>query len=178
MTLAALHDAASASEDPVSQLDEHRELLRQLGALRDRVARAPTEISERRELRAELDTLLSFAKMLRADAELLGARRREEVAEVVRRESEALHQRKMVAAVRQEALRRRDALQAKIVRTAQGIAKGDPTECRGTVPVVTFDTGVTVCSMGVASPKRRFRSRRFWLVTLTDAWDDVLVRPT
>lgn len=178
--MAALADWASAGgqDDATVHLAEHRELVRQLGALRDRVARARSQIGDRRELHAELATLLSFARTLAADAESLRARLYGEEEERERLQAQAGLERERVAAQRLQVLRRRDALQASIVQTAEGIAGGDRSQCRRTVPVVALDHGVTVCSIGVATPRRRFRSARFWLVTLTDTRDGVLARPT
>jgi hypothetical protein len=174
--VAALTDPAGGSEDPAAQLEEHAELVRQLSALRERVSRAEARVCDARELRAELATLLFFARTLRSDAEILRATFRKAVEELARQQTAARLERERLAAERQKALRLRDALQARIVQTAEEIAQGDRTECRRTVPVITLDQGVTVCSVAVATPKRRFRTRHFWLVTFTDGWDDVLVR--
>lgn len=170
--------SASAHGNPAGQLAEHQELARQLDALRGRVARARAQIADPRQLRAELATLLFFASTLRADAENLRARLGEELEQLARQQLAARVERQRLAAERQEKLRRRDALQAKIVRAAEGMAHGDRTECRRTVPVIALDEGVTVCSIGVRTPRRRFHFSQFWLVTLTDARDDVLIRPT
>jgi chromosome segregation ATPase len=176
----ALGHPATGSEgsDPADQLAEHRELVRQLGVLRERVAQARAQIGDPRELRAELATLLFFAQTLRSDAESLRARLREELEELARERRAARLRRERLVAEREDALRRRDALQARIVQAAETVARGDRTECRRTVPVITFGEGLTVCSIGVRTPKRRFRVRQFWLVTLTDTRDDVLVRRT
>jgi DNA repair exonuclease SbcCD ATPase subunit len=174
---AALHGAGStlsADADPADQAAEHRELLRQLAALRDRVARAQRELEEPGVLRAELATLLSFAATLRADVENLQARRQQVIEALARAELVAREAGERLAAEREAALRRRDVLQAKVVQMAEGIARGDRHQCRRTVPVVALDRDVTVCSVGVATPKRRFRSQQFWLVTLTETRDDVL----
>jgi hypothetical protein len=170
-----LADAAPTEPDSAGQAAEHRELLRQLAALGDKVRWAQAEIDEPRALRAELATLLSFARTLRADAENLQATRQEARELVARTELAARQEGERAAAEREAALRRRDALQAKVVHMAEGIARGDRHQCRRTVPVVALDRDVTVCSVGVATPKRRFRPRQFWLVTLTEARDDVLV---
>ena len=167
-------EGPSAEGDPATQLPEHGELLRQLRALRDRVARANAQIGDATERRAELATLLFFARTLRADAEQLRATVREALEELARGRRAAWLERERAATERQEILRRRDLLQEKIVRAAEAIAEGDETECRRTVPVIRFAEDVTVCSMDVATPKRLFRPREFWLVTLTDARDDVL----
>lgn len=173
---AALDDAAPALAEagPAGQDAEHRELLRQLAALRDRVARARRELREPRALRAELATLLSFAGTLRADAESLRSARQETQELLAHAELAARQEGERLAAEREAALRLRDVLQAKVVQMAEWIACGDEHQCRRTVPVVALDSDVTVCSVGVATPKRRFRSRQFWLVTLSETRDDVL----
>src|SRR5207248_7365609 len=170
--------SARGGDDSATQLAEHGKHVRQQAALRDRVAQAESQIRDPRELRAELATLLCFAKTLRTDAETLRATIREALEELERQRTAARLERERLTAEREEILSRRDTLQARIVQTAEGIARGDGNECRRTVPVIAFDQRVTVCSVGVASPKRRFRFRQFWLVTLNDARDDVLVRRT
>lgn len=167
---------ARGDDDPVQDTEEHCELRRQLGALRDRVAQAESQIGDARELRAELATLLSFAATLRTDAEALRATLRERVEALARERTAVRLERERRAVEREQLMHRRDALQARIAQAAGGIARGDETECRGTVPVIKLDEELTVCSMGVASPKRRLRHRQFWLVTLTETRDDVLVR--
>jgi regulator of replication initiation timing len=174
----ALSGPASApgDDDPARQLAEHGELMRQLSALSERVARARSQIRDPGELRAELATLLFFARTLRADAEMIRARLREALEQLAREQAAERLRRQRMAAEREAVLRRRDALRAKIGQTAERIAQGDRNECRGTVPVIRLGEGVTVCSMAVASPKRLFRARDFWLVTLTECGDDVLIR--
>lgn len=173
---AALHGAGAAvsGEAESAEQSEHRELLRQLAALRDLLARADRDLDEPRVLRAELATLLSFATTLRIDAEDLEARRRQAIERAARLELAAREEGERLAAEREAALRRRDVLQAKVIQMAEGLARGDRRQCRRTVPVVALDREVTVCSVGVATPKRRFRPQQFWLVTLTEARDDVL----
>lgn len=176
-TIAALGRATpipSGGGDSDELAAVHRELLRQLTALRERVARAQHECAEPRVLRAELATLLSFAGTLRADAEELQAQRRRAVELITRAELAERQEAGRLAAQRQEALRRRDVLQGKVVQMAEAIAHGDRRQCRRTVPVLALDRDIIVCSVGVATPKRRFRPRQFWLVTLTEARDDVL----
>jgi hypothetical protein len=176
--VSALSDlAVSPPEgDPATHLAEHRELVRQLGVLRDRVSRAQSELNDLRTLRAELATLEFFARTLRTDVENLRASAHEAREEAARQERAALLELERSAAQREEALRRRDALQAEIVQLAEALARGDRRQCRRTVPVLALDEGVTVCSVGVATPKRPFRPRRFWLVTLTGRCDQVLAR--
>jgi hypothetical protein len=167
-------DAAMSAEAESAEAAEDRELLRQLAALRDLVARAQRELVEPRVLRAELATLLSFATTLRADAEDLEAGRQQAIEHAARAELAAREEGERLAAEREASLRRRDVLQAKVVQIAEAIARGDHRQCRRTVPVVALDREVTVCSVGVATPKRRFRPQQFWLVTLTETRDDVL----
>jgi hypothetical protein len=73
-------------------------------------------------------------------------------------------------------VRRRDSLQFSIVETAERMARQNHGECRRTLPVFRFGDGLTVCSVSVAWPRRRLRLAKFWLVTLNDSRDDVLVR--
>ena len=65
-----LSDHPSTSDDdyPRWGLVDHKELRRQLGALHEHVARATTRSQDQPAVRAELATLLSFAKTLRTDA--------------------------------------------------------------------------------------------------------------
>jgi hypothetical protein len=73
-------------------------------------------------------------------------------------------------------MRRRDALQLAIVETAEAIAQRNAGECRRTLPVLTLDDDVTVCSVTVGSRTRGFRPAKRWLVTLNDSRDEVVVR--
>jgi len=60
---------ASGDDDPRSRLAEYKELSRQLNALRERVALAEGRNEGPMALRAELATLLFFARTLQADAD-------------------------------------------------------------------------------------------------------------
>ena len=174
----ALRGALPApGQDTTRELPEHRELCRQLSALRDRVVRARSGLTDPRALRAELATLGFFAQMLRADADRWQARAHEALAELERREAAIRCEQERLAAEREELLRRRDALQAEIDRTAAEMADGSQGECRRTVPVIQFADAVTVSSITVSTPRRLFRAMRLWLVTLSDDRDSVLVRP-
>jgi len=155
---------------------EHDELCRQLSALRARVAVAESRNQDRRALYAELATLLSFAKTLRTDAEAWRAVRDEALVELERQKTAARQRRERWAAEHQELERRRDALQFSIYETAKGLTQTNGGECRRTLPVVRLGEALTVCSVTVLSPRRRFRSPKLWLVTLNDSCDEVLVR--
>ena len=108
-----LNDHPSASDDDYPRWGwvEHKELRRQLSALHEHVARAPSNSQDRRELRAELATLLSFAKTLGADAETWRAALRHGLKELERKETAAREERERLAAEREVLMRRRDALQ-------------------------------------------------------------------
>ena len=161
---------------------EHEELTRQLGALRQRVAVAVRRNEGRGAMRAELATLLFFARTLQADAEAWRSALRDQVDELERQRRAAVEERERLAveheklAVERENLvRRRDALQSTILQTAARLALQYRGECRRTVPVVTLGDGLTVCSVSVACPRRGFRFARLWVVTLTGS-RDVLIR--
>ncbi len=174
----ALRQPLAVAEDGTSrQPPEHQELCRQLAALRCRVARAHSELTDPRALRAELATLGFFAQMLRTDADRWQATADEALAELARREAAVRLEQERLAAKREELLRRRDELQAEIERTAAEMAEGTRGEWRRTVPVIQFADAVTVSSITVSSPRRLFRAMRLWLVTLSDDRDSVLVRP-
>lgn len=171
------HPCATEDEDPHWVLSELKELRRQLAALRERVARAHSQNQDDPlALRAELATLLFFAKTLRADADAWRAALADRLKEFERQKAAARQEQQRLASEREELVRRRDALQLKIERTADGMARKTGGECRKTVPVFTLGDGLTVCSMAVSSPGRRFRWAKRWLVTLNDACDEVQVR--
>ena len=161
---------------------EHEELTRQLGALHQRVAVAVRRNEGPGAMRAELATLLFFARTLQADAEAWRSALRDQVDELERQRRAAVEERERLAveheklAVERENLvRRRDALQSTILQTAARLALQYRGECRRTVPVVTLGDGLTVCSVSVACPRRGFRFARLWVVTLTGS-RDVLIR--
>lgn len=171
----ALAHALPGNETP-QEPPERQELCHQLSALRHRVARARSELTDPLALRAELATLGFFAQMLRADADRWEATAHEALAELARRREAIRREQERLAAERDELVRRRDALQAEIDRTAAEMAEGTRGECRRTVPVIQFADAVTVSSITVSTPRRLFRTMRLWLVTLSDNRDEVLVR--
>jgi hypothetical protein len=155
---------------------ELTELDRQLGALRARVALALARGEGPCSLRAELATLLSFATTLRADAQACGAAFDQARRGIERREQEARAERERLAAERGALVRRRDVLQSKIDQTGAEMAGDAGGEWRRTVPVLTLAAGITVCSVIVLYPRRRFHSDERWLVTLDDARRQVVIR--
>jgi hypothetical protein len=170
------HVYAPEDDDPRSPLAEHKELSRQLAALRDRVAEAPSQYDDPRALRAELATLLFFANTLQADADVWRAALEERLRKFERQRIAERLERERLAAERRELVRRRDALELTIVRTAESMAHRNHGECRRTLPVFTLGAGLTVCSVSVSWPRRGFRFAKHWLVTLNHTRDDVLVR--
>jgi len=175
-TLAA-RPGAPEDDDPGSPVAEKKELRRQLAALRERVALAEDEHEDPRALRAELATLLFFAKTLQADADGWRSTLEGRVKELERQRIAARRERERLAAEREKLVRRRDALQLEIVQTAARMAQRDCGECRRTVPVFTLGEGLTVCSVSVFRPRKGVRFGKHWLVTLNRVRDDVVVRP-
>lgn len=186
---AAIERAATITEDaltgqltgapdggPDSPAAEQRELRRQVAALRDRVAGAQRENGDLRAVRAELATLLFFAKTLQADADQWRATLDARIRELERQRAAARRERERLAAERAKLVRRRNDLQSTIVQTAARVAQRDDGECRRTLPVFTLGEGLTVCSVSVLCPRRGVRVGRHWLVTLNRARDDVLIR--
>ena len=158
---------------------QHVELRRQLGALRASVAQAQARSEgDATLLRAELATLLSFAKTLAADSITWRADFEAGLRELERREAAAHAQRERLTAEREALISRRDALQANIDRAARLIAAETGGECRRTVPCIALGERVTVVSQWVLCPRTGLRSEKHWLVTLAgaDAGDQVLVR--
>jgi hypothetical protein len=155
---------------------EHKELTRQLDALHEHVARAPSRSQDRPALRAEFATLLSFAKTLRTDAKTWRKAFEDGLIELERKETAAREERERLAAERETLIRRRDALQFTIDETAGRIAQGNGGDCRRTLPLLRIGAGLTVCSVIVLSPRKRFRSQKHWLVTLNDSRDQLRVR--
>lgn len=181
VTLAA-HLPSSGDDDLRSRLAEHKELSRQLGALRERVAVAEGRDEGPPALHAELATLLSFARTLQADAarwQSAGEERERELERqrvIARQARERLvADRERLVADREKLARRREALQSTILQTAARMAQQYRGECRRTVPVFTLGDGLTVCSVSVSCPRRGFRIGRLWVVTLTRS-HDVLIR--
>jgi hypothetical protein len=174
MTLAGTPPAA-ADDDQRSPLAEHNELCRQLAALRERVGLAEYRNEDPRALRAELATLLFFARTLQADADNWRSAGEENFDERERRRIAALQEQEILAAEREKLVRHRDALQLAILQTAARMAQENRGECRRTVPVFTLGEGLTVSSVSVSCPRRGFRFGKRWLVTLSRS-HDVLVR--
>ena len=175
----ALNDHPSASDNDYPRWGwvEHRELSRQLDALHGHVARAPFRTRDQLDLRAELATLLPFAKTLRTDAEAWRAALADGLDEVERAEAAAREERERLAAEREALIRRRDALQFTIDQTAGRIAQESGGDCRRTLPLFRLGEALTVCSVAVLSPRRWFRFQKDWLVTLNDS-REVRVRRT
>jgi hypothetical protein len=175
VTLAG-HQPASADDDPGGwPAAEHKELCRQLAALRERVALAECRNAGPEGLRAELATLFFFARTLQADSDAWRLALGAQMQEIERQRTAARREREGLAAEREMLARRRDALQLTILQTAARMAEQYRGECRRTIPVVTLGEGLTVCSVSVSCPRRGFRFAKLWLVTLTRS-HDVLVR--
>jgi len=175
-----------AAADALSLLPDREELRRQLAALRERVAVAESRDEGPTALRAELATLLFFARTLRADAEDWHLAFQEQIEELERKRTavrDELERRRVagrkeqerLAAEREKLVRSRDALRLTVLQTAERMAQQSRGECRRTVPVFTLGEGLTVCSVSVSCPRRGFRFAKRWLVTLTRS-HDVLIR--
>jgi hypothetical protein len=181
LTVAIEREAGAIGASLEYQLGEHselpgrEELCRQLRSLRDRVTRASADAGEAGELRAELATLLCFARTLRSDAEEWRGSIRQTLEALERRRAAARREEERQAAERAELVRRRNALQKRIDQEAGRVARSKRGECRRTLPVITLRPGLTVSSMTVSNSPRRFRSPKLWLVTLDDARSQVLV---
>jgi hypothetical protein len=173
-----LNDHRFASDDGYPRWGgvEHRELSRQLNALHEHVARAPSRSQDQLDLRAEFATLLCFAKALQTDAEAWRAAFRDGLKELEREEAAAREDRERLAAERECVVRRRDALQSTIDKTAGRIAQESGGDFRRTLPVFRLGEALTVCSVAVLSPSGWFRFQQNWLVTLNDSRDQVRVR--
>jgi hypothetical protein len=174
-TALADHQPARADNRQPSSLAEHRELSRQLAELGERVALAKRRNEGPRSLRAELATLLFFARTLQADADKWVSAVEEEAEELERITIAAGREQARLAAEREKLVRHRDALQSTILQTAARMAQQNRGECRRTVPVFTLGEGLTVCSVSVSCPRRWFRLGVQWLVTLNRS-HEVLVR--
>jgi hypothetical protein len=170
------HPATSEDAYPRWGWAEHKELSRQLAALHEHVARAGSRSRDQLALRAELATLLSFAKTLRTDAETWRTAFEDGLKELARQEAATRQERERLAAEREALMRRRDALQLTIDETAEHIAQENGGDCRKTLPILRLGEAVTVCSVTVLGPRKRFRSQRCWLVTLNDSCNQVRVR--
>lgn len=171
----AVHPADPADGDPGSPAAQHKELCRQVTALRHRVALAHDRNDGPQALRAELATLLSFARTLQADADLWHSALEQQHEELERQKRAARQEQERFAAERENLARRRDALQLRILQTAARMAQQQRGECRRTIPVFTLGDGLTVCSVSVSCPRRGLRFSKQWLVTLSRS-HDVLVK--
>jgi regulator of replication initiation timing len=154
---------------------EHQELCRQLAALRERVANARHRDDDPSALRAELATLLSFAKTLRADAEHWRSALADRARELEHQRTAARRQQKRLDLERENLVRRRETLQSTILQTAARMAQETRGEWRRTLPVITLGEGLTVCSVSVSFPRRGLRLAGQRLVTLGRS-HNVLVR--
>lgn len=172
------HPSACEADYPRWGWAVHKELRRQLVALDEHVDRAPSRARDERDLRAEFGTLLCFAKTLRGDAEAWRAALEGGLREVERKETAERKERERLAAQRQRLVRRRDALQSTIHKTAGHIAQESHGDCRNTLPVFRLAEALTVCSVTVLSLRKRFRPQPDWLVTLNDSREQVCVRRT
>jgi hypothetical protein len=174
------HPCAAEQDHPQWGASEHQELSRQLGALRERVACARSRDQDQRGVRAELATLLSFAKTLHADATAwraalaIGLEERER--ELKRQDAAARAEGRRLAAAREALVQQRDALQSQIDEAAARLVQDNGGERRRTMPVITLGEDITVSSVTVACPRGRFRSDKRWLVTLDAARKAVVVR--
>jgi hypothetical protein len=166
---------ANLEDDSRSPFAQHKELRRQLAALRERAALAESRDEGPRSLRAELATLSFFASTLQADADVWRSSLAEQIKQLERRRTAARRELERVAAEREKLVRRRDALRSTIVQTAGRMAQQNRGECRNTLPVFTLDEGLTLCSVSVSCPRKGLRFARQWLVTL-DRSQDLLVR--
>lgn len=155
---------------------EHQELARQLAALRGSVARAVLESRDERMLRAELATLLPFARTLATDAAAWRAQLEDGLRQVARRDAAARAERERAAAERDALMRHRDALQSGIDRAAGRMERDNRADCRRTIPVFALGEGATVCSISVRIPRRGLRTEKRWLVTLNDSRDEVVIK--
>jgi hypothetical protein len=170
------HPSTSQDDHPRWGWAEHRELRRQLAGLHECVARAGSRNQDQLALRAELATLLSFAKTLRTDAETWRAAFEDGLKVVERQKTATRDERERLGAEREVLMQRRDALQLTILETAERIAQENGGDCRKTIPVFRIGEAFTVCSAAVLCPRRGFRSQKWCLVTLNDSRDRVRVR--
>ena len=170
------HPSAPENEHLGSGLADHRELSRQLTALYEKVARARGRSQGQVTLRAELATLLSFARTLRSDAESFPAAFEARRRELERRERAVRREQQRLAAERDALLRQREALQSRIDGAAARMAHESGGEWRRTVPCFRVYEALTVCSALVVSPGGGLRSEKRWLISLNDSRDEIVVR--
>lgn len=175
---AAIDRAAAATERMLADQapdSERTELLRQLGALRERVENAQHRNDDPSALRAELATLSFFARTLQADAKKWRTALANRAYELEREQAAERAEEERLLLAREDLVKRREALQSTILQTAARMAQQTRGECRRTLPVFTLGDGLTVCSVSVAYPRRGLRLAGHWLVTLGRS-HDVLVR--
>jgi chromosome segregation ATPase len=170
--VAAATEVTLAGAPPDAELQE---LCRQLSALRERVALARRRDDGPPALRAELATLLSFARTLQADAENWRSALAGRAQELERQRAAARQERQRLDLERENLARRRETLQSTILQTAARMAQETRGEWRRTLPVITLGEGLTVCSVSVSFPRRGFRLAGQRLVTLGRS-HNVLVR--
>jgi hypothetical protein len=170
--------AATATENILTghpPATEHQDLRRQLTALRERVDLAHSRDDGPQALRAELATLLCFARTLQADAESWRSALADRARELERERAAARQQQERSKFDRENLVRRRETLQSTILQTAARIAQETRGEWRRTLPVITLGEGLTVCSVSVSFPRRGLRLAGQRLVTLGRS-HDVLIR--
>lgn len=175
---AVIDRAAAATERMLADQapdSERTELLRQLGALRERVENAQHRNDDPSALRAELATLSFFARTLQADAKKWRTALANRAYELEREQAAERAEEERLLLAREDLVKRREALQSTILQTAARMAQQTRGECRRTLPVFTLGDGLTVCSVSVAYPRRGLRLAGHWLVTLGRS-HDVLVR--
>jgi len=171
------HPSTLEGQHRPSWLDEHRELKRQAGALHESVSGATVRSAgDRVLLRADLATLLSFARTLRGDAETWRAAFEDRRKEVALLEAEERRERQRLAAAREALLRERDALQSRMDDAAKRIVRDSGGEYRRTFPGFALAETVSVWSVWVSCPRKGLRSSKRWLVTLNGGRDRVTVR--
>ncbi len=171
------HPSTAWGREPRWRLTEYRELRRQLAALRKSVSKAPARSEgDPALLRADLATLMSFAKTLRSDAKNWRAGLEEGLREIARQDAAAQRERARLAAERTASIRHRDKLQAEIDETAKRMARDSGADYRRVFPCFAFGEALTVCSLKVAVPGSGLRREKRWLVTLNDSQDQVVVR--
>ncbi|HSC04881.1 MAG TPA: hypothetical protein VLC49_16230 [Solirubrobacteraceae bacterium] len=173
--LAASIDRAAAATEILLAGTEHQELRRQLSALRERVAVAHRRDDGPQTLRAELATLLCFARTLQADAENWRSVLADRARELERRRAAELQDQQRLDLEREKLAQRRETLQSTILQTAARMAQETRGEWRRTLPVITLGEGLTVCSVSVSFPRRGLHLAGQRLVTLGRS-HNVLVR--
>ena len=173
---AAAEIALAGGDELGARVEERAELCRQLAALRQRVAAAERANDDPRALRAELATLLFFARTLDADAQKWRSTLEARIKDLGRQRAAERQERERLACERQALVQRRNGLQWSIIQTAARMVQRDGGEWRRTLPVFALGEGLTVCSVAVSCPRRGLRFPKQWLVTLGGSGDDVTIR--